>query len=147
MNNSLPTDSIAASIPLLPGHTQDEAYTLAYYLLGNEARADEAVAAVFSRRLPTGRGRAEDNRLEILRAIGLYCQAHGATPAWGIQPGGDEIISRLGRLNGSERAAAVLVDVLGLSYAQAARVLSCSQHRLGKLLAHARLNLARGMIN
>lgn len=134
---SLPDFRQTTQMPLLTQSTQDEAFTLAYYLLGSETQAVEAVQKALAG-TPARTSQPEELRLAILRGVGAQCQSHSRRP---YLPTSDEISARLGQLSGLERAAAILVDVLGLSYGEAARVLGCSPRQAGKLLARARLNL------
>lgn len=125
---------------------QDEAYTLAYYLLGEDSRAAEATQAAFTHLYRRGKLRADGFRVEILRQILLDCRP-AQRKFGGLRvngpPSSDPQSRPILLLKEGERSAVVLVDVLGLEYAAAAQVLGCSIKQLGKLLALARLNLIR----
>jgi DNA-directed RNA polymerase specialized sigma24 family protein len=118
---------------------QDEAYTLAYYLIGDEKRAAEATQAAFARLYRRANASLDQFRLEVLRWV-----ISTSRPANAIQvpvTGRAELSQQLLKLNARERSAVVLVDVLGLNYDQASRVLGCSVKETGRLLAQARINI------
>jgi len=132
--------------------TQDDAYTLAYYLLGDERHAERATQAAFDQlyqrpRLPAGLFRLEVLRrvvacsqriISILpnRGVGRASQRMRATR--------DATLEKLQALDGVERSVLVLVDVLGLDYQEAAQVLGSSKKQVSRMLAQARLNLSQG---
>lgn len=130
--------------------TQDEAYTLAYYLLGNERHAERATQAAFEQLHQHARLEFNRFRLEVLRRVVEGCRRIGH-----IMPGRaglrstlsmvahrDETIHRLLPLSDGERFVVVLVDILGLSYEEAAQVLGSSKKEVGRTLAQARLALS-----
>ncbi len=120
---------------------QDEAYTLAYYFLGDERGAVEAVQAAFeSTGWRQGVSEAEFRRgvfRHILTSSKSCARFGSATAAQ------DDLSGYLTRLNQEERSALVLVDVLGMQYAEAREVLGVSQKHLGQLVAQGRIDLAR----
>jgi len=125
---------------------QDEAFTLAYYLLGDEARAAEATQVAFSGLYQRPGLKLESFRRDVLRRVILQCRgAQGAISGLGFNSR-DEISIHLMKLDARERCVAVLVDVLGLSYTEASDILGCPRKEVGKLLAHARLNLAQPVL-
>jgi DNA-directed RNA polymerase specialized sigma24 family protein len=124
---------------------QDDAYTLAYYLLGEESLAARATQAAFARGfsyLSRHGGVAQDRfRLEVLREVIDHARESGSSrPQAGVE---DDLIRCLLALPFAERAVVVLVDVLNLSYKEAERVSDCSEKELEKRLGRARLNLGR----
>lgn len=122
-------------------HYQDEAYTLAYYTLGDEARAVEVTQAAFAR-LYLAKSimvRQELFRRELLRNVLRRCGNEGIpVTGAGREPG---LVRRLQTLDVKTRAAVVLVDVLDLSYDEAVRVLDCPKKQFMGLVAQARLRL------
>jgi DNA-directed RNA polymerase specialized sigma24 family protein len=116
---------------------QEEAYTLAFYTLGDERQACETVQKVImdAFRRPAG----ENFQLRILQGVTNLCSqstAHSVDP--NVVP---EIVRQLSGLPLQERLAVVLIDVLGLNYAQAAQVCRQPKAQLGRLLAQARVHL------
>ena len=114
---------------------QDDAYTLACFLVGNEKEAEqvtqEAVAAAF-RLCPQQGGGC---RLLLLRQVCRLCRAR--------RPAGQIFSGLPGQLNSfgiaiHERMVLILVDVLELSYRETAAVLSLPVKNVGRLLSIAR---------
>lgn len=130
--------------------TQDEAYTLAYYLLGNERHAERATQAAFEQLHLHARLELNHFRLEVLRRVVDGCRRIGQImPNRGVLrstlrmvASQDETIQRLVPLNEGERIVVVLVDILSLSYEEAAQVLGSSKKEVGRTLAQARLVLS-----
>lgn len=114
---------------------QDEAYTLAVHLMGDELLAEEtlekAVAALYNgqRRLPG------DFRMEILRQVTRACLQGGRIA------GPRHLARILAGLSDEEKAALVLVDCLGLDYADAAAILGKTPANLATSLAQARYKM------
>lgn len=124
---------------------QDEAFTLAYYLLGDETRAGEAIQGAFARLYQRPGLKFASFRRDVFQRVLAQCRALSSglrAARFSVMSARDEIIDHLLQLNESERSAAVLVDVLGLSYEEAADVLGCSKRETGRLLAQARFHLA-----
>ncbi len=132
---------------------QDLLYTLASALLGDERRAEAAVEQACQdayRRLCASNGLAAREAL-------LGCLVKACAPGlhsrmenwrgWGPrraargQPG--RLTDCLERLPFRPRAAVALVDLAGLTYAEAARVLGCSPREVRSSLASGRQCLAR----
>src|SRR5690606_39217342 len=124
---------------------QDDADTLAYYLLGDDALAARATKAAFARVyavlfkhpcIP------EDLlRLEVLRWVLKNCRPGGQKQSRSAAD--DELINRLLALPIDDRSVVILVDVLNLSYRAAALAVGCSEKELAKRLGRARLRLGR----
>lgn len=116
---------------------QEEAYTLAFYILGDERQACETVQKVVAnnfRRPVNG-----NFQLRILQDVTNLCSQltpHSVDP--NIVP---EIVERLSGVPFQERLVVILIDILGLNYAQAAQVCRQSKDQLGRILAHARVHL------
>ncbi len=116
---------------------QDEAYTLAYYFLGQEQAAMEATQSAFQKVYRPDIV-VEHFRLEALRQVLQQCR--GKRPPIETCKS-DPVCERLHRLPEEEQAAIILIDVLGLSYEQAAYALSRNQQQVGKLVSQARREL------
>jgi DNA-directed RNA polymerase specialized sigma24 family protein len=114
---------------------QDEAFTLATYLLADDRAADAAVQAAClrayrrHRRLP-----GVPVRLLILQEVLAHCERPVRKPD-------KEPLEWLFDLPLRERQSLLLVDLLSLSYAQAAEVLGCPREQLARRLARARLRI------
>lgn len=123
---------------------QDEVFTLAYYLLGDENRAAEAIQGAFARLYQRPGLKFASFRRDVFQRVVLQCRAMNSGYPMRITTlnARDNVANQLLHLNERERTVAVLVDVLGLSYDEAADVLGCSKRETGKLLAQARLKLA-----
>lgn len=114
---------------------QDDAYTLAWYLLGDEAQAEAVMQAAAERAYHCFSARRANCRLQILGQVVDQCR--GRVPS-GSGPEEAGVFAGLRSLAEPERAALVLVDVLGLSYGDAAWVMGRSLKETGRLLAQAR---------
>jgi DNA-directed RNA polymerase specialized sigma24 family protein len=147
-----PVDTKLTSFNTLALRYQDEVFTLAYYLLGDEASAAKAAQTAFEavfRRI--GKMQKDSFRFEVLRSVLEKCrQAKGMYLA--RKPSLTEhrktdfqttVFRRLMHLPREECETAVLVDILGLSYEEAGRVLGCSTKEIGHLVALARFNLSQ----
>ena len=124
---------------------QDDAYTLAYYLLGDDALAARATQTAFARvfSILSRHSRISEElfRLEVLRWVLKNCRPNGQKQTGAAVD--DDLIHRLLALPMDERSVVVLVDVLNLSYRAAALAVGCSEKELAKRLGRARLNLGR----
>jgi DNA-directed RNA polymerase specialized sigma24 family protein len=120
---------------------QDEAFTLAYYMLGSQGDASRVVEAAFQQAYQDFSGPALVFRRAVLRLVASSCLARGkpdpaATPT-GMPPG-------LAGLPSRARLALVLVDLLGMNYSEAAGMLEQPVGRFASQLAQARRKLASG---
>jgi hypothetical protein len=145
---SITADSKLVTFNSLALHYQDEAYTMAFYLLGDEKRAEKATQVAFKQLFLHTRVSADRFRLEVLRRVLNNCYGwFGSLPvrqkAGTAAESRDDLSSKLLELQESERSAVVLVDVLGLDYEEAAHVLGSSRKQVSKMLAQARLNLSQ----
>lgn len=153
MAHGLPAtaDTRIMSFNTLALQTQDEAYTLAYYLLGNERHAERATQVAFEQLHRHARLELNRFRLDVLRRVVNGCRRIGhimpnrsvLRSTLRMVASQDETIQRLIPLNEGERAVVVLVDILGLSYDEAAQVLDSSKKEVGRILAQARLALSQ----
>ncbi len=152
-------DSRLITFNTLAMQAQDDAYTLAYYLLGDERGAEQATQAAFNQLYQRTRLQAGRFRLEALRQVMERCQrqnhnlrkpsmlgasGHTFAGSSGSNGSSEAIFGKLLDLKDCERGVLVLVDVLGLDYEQAAQVLGSTKKQVGKLLAQARINLSQG---
>jgi hypothetical protein len=120
---------------------QDDAYTLAYYLLANEDHAAATLEAVFGA-LKLQRGHHPNQlRLEIFRRVLAAVQPFIRLGAEGARQ--NDLSCQLSQLDQDQRAALILVDILGLDYAQACWVLGVSQKIASRLVAAGRVGLSR----
>lgn len=118
---------------------QEEAFTLAVSMLGEERLACEIVQAVFLRVYT--RWKVEDNSIPVCvmvfrEVIGSCRQARSPDSIAGA-----EIIPGWRRLELDEQEALLLVDVLGKTYEQAALVLEKSDHEVAATVALGRYKL------
>jgi DNA-directed RNA polymerase specialized sigma24 family protein len=116
---------------------QEEAYTLAFYTLGDERQACETVQVAITNAFQHP---AESNLyLGILRRITQLCaQMPAHAIDLNIVP---EIVRKLSNLPIQERLALILVDILELNYAQAAMVCRLSKPQICRLLTQGRVHL------
>lgn len=110
---------------------QEEAYTLAYYLLGSKDTASQVVEQAFLQAF--SQSREAPGRLRLLRFVLACCQSFVSGMRRGN--GHDPILA----LPLPERQVILLVDVLGLSYTEAAQVIGSSTGRVSQWLASGRL--------
>lgn len=119
---------------------QDDAYTLAWYLLGDEGKAAAVTQAAVEGAYPCFASNHANCRLLILRQVILQCQEHKLAASSPVVPG---LLPGLRFLAQTERMALALIDVLGLDYADAAYVVDRSRKEFMRLLAQARRRLGR----
>jgi hypothetical protein len=110
---------------------QDEAFTLACDLLGDEAGAAVAVEEAIRLSFRDGRTSQAQFRLDIMKMVLASCLRRA-----NILPGPQAMAHLLIGLSNTEKAILVLVDCLELSYADAGYV-------TGKLPASVRQELAK----
>ncbi len=117
---------------------QDEAYTLAYYLLCDGKSAEQvtqrAFVLAYSRLASFRKG---SFRLWLLRQVAETCRTY--FPAW---LRGDGLMS----IPPDQRLAVILVDVLGLDYAEAAEALEGKQSQVRRQTAAGRVGLSGAML-
>jgi DNA-directed RNA polymerase specialized sigma24 family protein len=118
---------------------QEEAFTLACSLLGDERWACELVQAVFLR-VYTRRGdRGIPIPVQVLQGVIGMCRQAKPSQAFA----GVEFIPGWRRLEWGEREALLLVDVLGKTYQETALVLDRSEREVAAAVASGRRKLAR----
>jgi DNA-directed RNA polymerase specialized sigma24 family protein len=122
---------------------QDDAYTLALYLLGDEAMAEAAVQAAVESVFRHGCAGDKPFRLSILQAVANESHQHLQRALPIIRNTGEQsILEMLRRLPEQERQALILVDVLRLNYEESAEVMRVPSKNFGLRLAWARRRLA-----
>lgn len=115
---------------------QDEAFTLACHLLGDENAAAEITGrAILSIYQHETRGHNASIRLPLLRCIIQLASRWPTTP-------GNQPLPPLTGLRELDCLVLFLVDCLGLTYADASAVLHCSSRKLAVRLAQARRKFA-----
>lgn len=115
---------------------QEAAYTLAFYLTGSETEAEQTVQDAVLQAYRLSSAHPSGARTALLQAvIGACRKLHGAAHT----NGKDGLAGLLNQLSPERRCAVLLVDVLGLSYEEAARVLSSSPARVSEWLAQGRV--------
>ena len=130
------------SVQALALQMQDEAYTFAYYLLGDEQAAEAATQAAFTSLSRKSSIRAEQFRQDVLRGV-LAGSRKFSIPVTSTAKAPSEDLTRaLMHLPAEQRSALVLVDILGLNYDDAAGVLGCSRKQFAHLLAQGRMKFA-----
>jgi DNA-directed RNA polymerase specialized sigma24 family protein len=119
---------------------QDDAFTLAWYLLGDEAAAEAAVqAAVQAAFRRNSGGQAGCNDLGLSQVIQRCC---GKLPANALPQNG--VYPRLlAALPEQERQAVILVDILNIRYSEAAALLHRPVKEVARLVAQARTKMSR----
>ncbi len=122
---------------------QDDAYTLAWYLSGDETLAETVVQSAIENLYRRASAGKKSYRLMILQAV--VTQSHQnlrrLLPMTG-KTSEQSILEMLCRLPEEERQALILVDILGLSYAESAEVLRMPVQDVSQRLAWARRKLA-----
>jgi DNA-directed RNA polymerase specialized sigma24 family protein len=117
---------------------QDEAFSLAYDLLGEEDSAVAIVQQAFINGFTAQKDAHLPFRLRALRWVVRACLDRNQTLL-----GPSQLDPRLARLSNEEKVVLVLVDRLGLDYSQAAGVTGISVANIQKILAMARFNLCK----
>lgn len=128
---------------------QDLAYTLAYDLCGSDEQAGELVQSACLdayQNPPMGKfwqmhfwpARGNPVLIQVLRCVIRGWKQSRSEPSV-RQTAGKELHQRMGQnMDETEYQTALLVDVLGLNYEEAADVLSCSRRDILQRLASAR---------
>ncbi len=121
---------------------QDECFSLAYDLLGDDAQASEVVGEVFQKGFLHASGEPSKFRLEVLRLViqnalkrseELHCP--------GIYT---HFPAQFSLLSNEEKLVCILVDCLELSYQDAAAVLEKPRDLIRKMVAETRFILING---
>jgi DNA-directed RNA polymerase specialized sigma24 family protein len=117
---------------------QDEVYTLAMHLLGNENLAGAAIEEAL-RQVYLHPAWIEDFRLHLLRMAVRACIRRR------VPLGPLSFRNHIVFLAKEEKLALILVDCIELTYADAAVVLQRSTREVQQVLARARYRLRRGL--
>lgn len=117
---------------------QDDAYTLAWYLLGDEAQAASATQASVAAAFPFYSPYLKNCRVLILKQVINQCRAwktaRETRAIASVHPG-------FPALPELERYALILIDILNLSYTDTAVVLDRSVSEISGLLSQGRRKL------
>ena len=116
---------------------QDQAYTLAYYLLGSEKEAMATLQSAAEDAFRETDGKTDSTECRLFRQV-LSCCRELVSEA---KPQLSEFHQYLQNLPFECRAAVILVDVLALDYRETARVMGCNSDHVRCVLAKARVGL------
>ena len=111
---------------------QEDAFTLACYAMGDDAQSEQVVQAAVKQAYWCFDGSEGRCREQILSAVAEGCRRSSAR-----QPGGPPQ-GVFAALPIEERLAVILIDVLSLSYRQAAEILRRPAPQFARLLAQGR---------
>lgn len=130
------------------GDELERVYRAAWALCGSSARAQELVQAAYADAARRGRrGEGGSGLIALLRAL-RRAAAQGAgeaPPPSDERPGRTAVYAAIAGLEGTLRDALVAVDVAGLSFAQAARLLRTTPREVAARLFRAREQLVRAL--
>jgi DNA-directed RNA polymerase specialized sigma24 family protein len=118
---------------------QDEAFTLAYSILGDEGLACEVVQAVFLRVYIRRGAGGHPIPVQVLQGVIGMCRRARPSKAYAVV----ELMAGWHQLECAEKEALLLVDLLGKSYQQTALVLDKSEHAVAATVALGRYKLTR----
>lgn len=118
---------------------QDEAFTLAAHLLGDDDLAGKVVGETFRKAFSSRRTPQQAFRLEVLRQVVICCQMQVQKLA-----GPSNLAYLLAGLADEEKIVLALVDCLGLGYHDCAVVLGKKSANIMKTLAQARYKITGG---
>jgi DNA-directed RNA polymerase specialized sigma24 family protein len=118
---------------------QEETFTLAFSLLGDEALACEVLQEIILRVYSGWRDDDSNIVVKVLHGVIGMCRQSKPSKAYT----GVELIPGWNQLERSEQEALLLIDLLGKSYPETALVLNCSEHDLGVTVADGRCKLTR----
>ena len=121
---------------------QDEAYTLAFSILGNVELACKVVQEAFLRVYYTNTRRRDNHMiaLSVLQEVIFSCQQE--IPSGSRQA--EYVIPGWAQLECYEQEILLLVDTLGKSYHDAAFILKCSECDVARLIVSGRCKLVMG---
>jgi hypothetical protein len=137
--DSLPPPARLQNYNRLILQNQDEAFTLAFDLLGDELLASQVVEEAYQLEFRHSTGDPSKFRLEVLRLI-----IQNALKRTQVLPCLEIFGKAPCQLTNEEKLVSILVDCLELSYQEAAVVLAKPVHSIRKLLAETRFTLIRG---
>lgn len=114
---------------------QDDAYTLAWYLLGDEAKTKTVIQAAIKSSYRCFAPNRTDCLSLILKQVVNQCRGQNLNVCGSSNSG---ILQGLHFLTEQERVVLVLIDVLRLDYPETACVTGSPLKKIGTLLAQAR---------
>lgn len=114
---------------------QDDAFTLAWYLLEDEVEAQAVMQAAVEAAYFYFLQSQANCHLRILQQVVDQFRKSKQPPHHSKQPGPSH---PLRFMTDPERMVVVLIDLIGLDYAKAAFIMGCSRQEIGCLLACAR---------
>jgi DNA-directed RNA polymerase specialized sigma24 family protein len=119
---------------------QDDAYTLAWYLLGDEAQAEAVTQAAIAATFQLMQFQPGSCRLLVFEQVLRYCSG---TP--GIDPPSLASFTQaaLRSLTDLERQVIILVEILNLGYHETAQLLRRPVKEIMRALAQARRTAAK----
>jgi len=119
---------------------QDDAFTLAIFLVGDEELACQIVQEVIMKVYTDGKSGPQPIDLQVLQGVISSCRRVNRSPF-------SEVITIPGweQLDRCEQEALLLVDVFGKTYLDAALILSNSWQEICQNVAMGRRSLARSM--
>jgi DNA-directed RNA polymerase specialized sigma24 family protein len=117
---------------------QDEVYSLAFDLLGDERAADALVQAAFVQGFARRAHERPPFRLRALRWVVQACLDRR-----GPLPGPARLDSRLAGLANEPAVALILVERLGLSCAESALVMGMEMEEFRSVLAEGRVSILK----
>jgi DNA-directed RNA polymerase specialized sigma24 family protein len=118
--------------------TQDEAFCLAYDLLGVESAADTVVQGVFLDNINQPHDSRMPFRLRVLQGVVRACLKRGD-----VLQGPERIEQRLARLSNEEKVALLLVERMGFNYLEASAVLGKNIAEFRGIVAKARFSISQ----
>lgn len=118
---------------------QEKAFTLAFWLLGDEALACEVLQKVVLRVYSGWRNDEGNLVTKVLQGVIEFCRQ--AKPSETCTT--NELIPGWNRLEHDEKEALLLVDILGNSYKETGLILSKSDCEVALIVAHGRYKLTR----
>jgi DNA-directed RNA polymerase specialized sigma24 family protein len=116
----------------------DEAFTLAWYLTGDEDAAAETVQTALMQSY-AARDQEHNLRVSIFQKVMQYSLKTYQNHRGKQKQTHPQTVPLLMSLPFQERCAALLVDVLKMNYQEAAHVMECSPKMVGRYLLQARL--------
>lgn len=114
---------------------QDDAYTLAWYLLGDEAEAEAVMQSAIQETFQCYSSNRKDCRLLILKQVAKHCLTRKPAACSSAEP---DITCNIHFLTQQERVALVLIDILQFDYPEASFITGIPLGKIGPLLGHAR---------
>jgi DNA-directed RNA polymerase specialized sigma24 family protein len=137
--------SVWAAFQRLAVEQQDLAYTLAYYLLGDEQHAATALRSAFRRAYHDfGSFRRGSFRSWLAQQVLATCRERGFRKVLSLANHQSGISSRLAALPVDCRVVVILVDLLGMDYEEAAQATGYSPKAVSHRLARARKIITYG---